>query len=130
MWRAFACSTTGLRATFRAWEYQPLGPFLSKNFATTVSPWVITPEALAPFRIPQSPRPEGDPRPLPYLWEDRDQREGALDLDLEVFLTTPGLREKGMAAHRIARSSTRHMYWTVAQLVAHHTCKRLQPPAG
>ena len=113
----------------QSWEYQPLGPFLSKNFATTVSPWVITPEALAPFRAAQSPRPEGDPRPLPYLWDDRDQREGALDLDLEVFLTTAGLREKGLPPHRIARSSTRHMYWTVAQLVAHHTSNgcNLQP---
>jgi fumarylacetoacetase len=106
----------------QSWEYQPLGPFLSKNFATTISPWVITPEALAPFRRPQGARPEGDPPPLPYLWNDRDQSEGALDLNLEVFLVTPGLREKGLPAHRIALSSTRHMYWTVAQLVSHHTC--------
>jgi fumarylacetoacetase len=105
----------------QSWEYQPLGPFLSKNFATTISPWVITPEALAPVRAAQYPRPEGDPRPLPYLWDDHDQHEGALDLDLEVFLTTAGLREKGLPPHRIARSSTRHMYWTVAQLIAHHT---------
>jgi len=105
----------------QGWEYQPLGPFLSKNFATTISSWVITPEALAPFRKPQDPRPEGDPRPLPYLWDDQDQREGALDLDLEVFLVTPGLREKDLPAHRVALSSTRYMYWTVAQLIAHHT---------
>jgi fumarylacetoacetase len=113
----------------QSWEYQPLGPFLSKNFATTISPWVITPEALAPFRAAQYPRPEGDPRPLPYLWDDRDQREGALDLDLEVFLMTAGLREKRLQPHRIARSSTRHMYWTVAQLIAHHTSNgcNLQP---
>jgi fumarylacetoacetase len=113
----------------QSWEYQPLGPFLSKNFATTISPWVITPEALAPVRAAQYPRPEGDPRPLPYLWDDRDQREGALDLDLEVFLMTAGLREKGLRPHRIARSSTRHMYWTVAQLIAHHTSNgcNLQP---
>jgi len=106
----------------QSWEYQPLGPFLSKNFATTISPWVITPEALAPFRTAQATRPEGDPRPLPYLWDERDQREGAIDLDLEVFLLTPGLREKGLKPHRIALSGTRHMYWTVAQLIAHHTC--------
>jgi fumarylacetoacetase len=106
----------------QSWEYQPLGPFLSKNFATTISPWVITPEALAPFRTAQTPRPHGDPRPLPYLWDEKDQREGAIDLDLEVFLLTPGLRGKGLAPHRIALSSTRHMYWTVAQLIAHHTC--------
>jgi fumarylacetoacetase len=105
----------------QSWEYQPLGPFLSKNFATTISPWVITPEALAPFRTPQDPRPEGDPRPLSYLWDDRDQREGALDLELEVLLVTASLREKGLSPHRVAISSTRHMYWTVAQLVTHHT---------
>jgi fumarylacetoacetase len=106
----------------QSWEYQPLGPFLSKNFASTISLWVVTPEALAPFRVPQNPRPEGDPQPLPYLLNDRDQREGALDLDLEVLLVTPGLREKRLPPHRVALSSTRHMYWTVAQLVAHHTC--------
>jgi fumarylacetoacetase len=105
----------------QSWEYQPLGPFLSKNFATTVSPWVVTAEALAPFRVPQNPRTEGDPRPLPYLFDERDQREGALDLELEVLVVTPGLREKGLPPHRVALSSTRYMYWTVAQLVAHHT---------
>src|SRR6516164_8801287 len=105
----------------QSWEYQPLGPFLSKNFETTISSWVITPEALAPFRRPQDPRSEGDPPPLPHLWGDRDQREGALDLELEVFLVTPGLREKDLPAHRVALSSTRYMYWTVAQLIAHHT---------
>ena len=113
----------------QAWEYQPLGPFLSKNFATTVSPWVVTPEALAPFRTPQPPRSEGDPKPLPYLFDEVDQREGAFDIELEVLLVTPGLREKAMAPHRLALSSTRHMYWTVSQLVAHHTCNgcNLQP---
>jgi fumarylacetoacetase len=105
----------------QSWEYQPLGPFLSKNFASTISPWVITPEALVPFRTAQNPRPDGDPRPLPYLWDERDQREGGIELELEVFLITSGLREKGLPPHRIALSSTRHMYWTVAQLIAHHT---------
>ena len=105
----------------QSWEYQPLGPFLSKNFGTTISPWVITPEALSPFRTAQHPRPEGDPRPLPYLWDEQDQRDGAIDLDLEVLLLTPGLREKGLPPHRVALSSTRHMYWTVAQLITHHT---------
>jgi len=104
----------------QSWEYQPLGPFLSKNFGTTISPWVIAPEALAPFRKPQDPRSEDDPRPLPYLWDDRDQREGALDLDLEVLLVTPRLKEKGLPPHRVALSSTRYMYWTVAQLITHH----------
>jgi hypothetical protein len=99
------------------------------GFATTISPWVITPEALAPFRTAQSPRPAGDPRPLPYLWDERDQGEGGIDLGLEVLLTTPGLREKGLPPHRIALSSTRHMYWTVAQLIAHRTSNgcNLQP---
>lgn len=105
----------------QSWEYQPLGPFLSKDFATTISPWVVTPEALVPFRVPQNSRSEGDPPPLPYLFDERDQREGALDLDLEVFLDTLGLQEKRLAPHRLAISSTRHMYWTVAQLIAHHT---------
>jgi fumarylacetoacetase len=105
----------------QSWEYQPLGPFLSKDFATTISPWVVTPEALAPFRVAQGPRSEGDPRPLPYLFDARDQREGALDLDLEVFLVTPGLQEKHLPPHRLAISGTRHMYWTVAQLITHHT---------
>ena len=82
----------------QAWEYQPLGPFLAKNFGSTVSPWVVTPEALAPFRAAQPPRPEGDPQPLPYLWDEADQAEGALALELEVLLLTPGLKEKGLAA--------------------------------
>ena len=113
----------------QAWEYQPLGPFLSKNFGTTVSPWVVTPEALAPFRIPQPRRAEGDPKPLPYLFDEADQREGAFDIELEVLLVTPGLEEKAKAPHRLALSSTRHMYWTVSQLVTHHTCNgcNLQP---
>ncbi len=113
----------------QAWEYQPLGPFLSKNFGSTVSPWVITPEALAPFRIPQPRRAEDDPKPLPYLFDEADQREGAFDIELEVLLVTLGLREKAMAPQRLALSSTRHMYWTVSQLIAHHTCNgcNLQP---
>jgi fumarylacetoacetase len=104
----------------QAWEYQPLGPFLAKNFGCTVSPWVITPEALAPFRAPQPARPDGDPRPLPYLWDPADQESGALAVDLEAFLLTQGLREKQLPAHQLCRSHTRHMYWTVAQMIAHH----------
>ncbi|MBX5473102.1 MAG: fumarylacetoacetate hydrolase family protein, partial [Acetobacteraceae bacterium] len=106
----------------QGWEYQPLGPFLAKNFATTVSPWIIMPEALAPFRIPQPPRPEGDPQPLAYLWDENDQRSGALAIMLEVLLLSPGMREKGMAPQRISVSNTKYLYWTVAQMVAHHTC--------
>jgi fumarylacetoacetase len=104
------------------WESQPLGPFLSKNFGTTISPWIITPEALAPFQMVQPARPEGDPKPLPYLWDDRDQREGQFDLEIEVLIHTDGMRAKGAPPQRIAVSNTKHLYWTVAQMVAHHTC--------
>lgn len=105
----------------QAWEYQPLGPFLAKNFISTVSCWVVTPEALAPFRIAQPRRPEGDPAPLPYLHDDKDQRSGAFDIELEVLLATQAMRDAGDAPQSIALSNTRHMYWTVAQMVAHHT---------
>jgi fumarylacetoacetase len=103
------------------WESQPLGPFLGKNFASTVSPWIVTPEALAPFRVAQPPRPEGDPRPLPHLWDEADQREGAFDIALEAFISTEGLRAKGLPPHRMSASNTTDLYWTLAQLVAHHT---------
>jgi len=113
----------------QAWEYQPLGPFLAKNFASTVSPWVITPEALEPFRKAQPVRPEGDPQPLPYLLDDADQATGALDVELEVLLLSEAMREQGLPPQRLALSNTQNMYWTVAQMVAHHSvggCK-LQP---
>ncbi len=80
----------------QAWEYQPLGPFLAKNFATTVSPWVVMPEALAPFRIAQPPRPAGDPQPLPYLLDAQDQAAGAFDIELEVLLQSAAMREQGL----------------------------------
>lgn len=105
----------------QAWEYQPLGPFLAKNFATSISPWIVTPEALAPFRVAQPARPDGDPAPLPYLWDAEDQSHGALDLELEVLLATPALKASGRPAHRLALGSARHLYWTLAQLVTHHT---------
>ncbi len=104
----------------QGWEYQPLGPFLGKSFATTVSPWVITPEALEPFRLAQPPRPTGDPQPLPYLSDGADQTGGALDIELEVLLLTLDMQAKGLAPHRLATSNARHLYWTVAQLVTHH----------
>ena len=104
------------------WESAPLGPFLSKNFGTTISPWIVTPEALAPFRIAQPERPAGDPRPLDYLWGEADQREGALDLHLEVLIQTEAMRAQGLPGQRIAVSNTKHLYWTVAQMVTHHTC--------
>jgi fumarylacetoacetase len=105
----------------QSWEYQPLGPFLSKNFATSVSTWVITPEALAPYRIALPARPAGDPEPLPYLRDEHDQRSGGLDLDLEVLITTQGMRDNCVPAQRLSLSSTQHMYWSVAQMIAHHT---------
>jgi fumarylacetoacetase len=105
----------------QAWEYQPLGPFLGKSFFTTISPWVVTPEALAPFRTAQAPRPTGDPAPLPYLFDAADQAAGALDVELEVFLLTSGLQAKGLAPQRLSVGNARYLYWTVAQLVAHHS---------
>jgi len=113
----------------QAWEYQPLGPFLSKDFGTTISPWIVTPEALAPFRVPQPKRPEGDPQPLPYLWDETDQQAGALDLELEVLLLTPAMRERGMPPHRLSLGSALNMYWTPAQLLTHHASNgcNLQP---
>ena len=106
---------------FQQWESQPLGPFLGKNFGSTVSPWIVTAEALAPFRVAQPARPQGDPRPLPHLWDDSDQSAGAFDIVLEAFLLTEGLRAKGLPPHRMSGSNTTDLYWTLAQLVAHHT---------
>jgi fumarylacetoacetase len=104
----------------QAWEYQPLGPFLSKNFASTISPWVVTMEALAPFRGAWS-RPEGDPQPFPYLDSPAVRSEGALDIRLEVLLETAAMRARGAAPQRLSATSYRHAYWTTEQLVAHHT---------
>jgi fumarylacetoacetase len=106
----------------QAWEYQPLGPFLGKNFATTVSPWVVTQEALAPFRVAAFARPEGDPAPLPYLTDGDDQAHGGLDITLEAYLATDAMRRVGVASQRLTRASFATTYWTVAQMVAHHTC--------
>ena len=114
----------------QAWEYQPLGPFLSKSFITSISPWVVTAEALEPFRLAQPARPEGDPQPLPYLFDARDQSAGAFDIELEVLLLTEGLREQNLPAHRLTLSNTQHMYWTVAQMVAHHSVNGCQLQAG
>lgn len=104
----------------QAWEYQPLGPFLAKNFHSTISPWVVTPEALAPFRAEQTPRPKGDPRPLPYLWDESDQAHGALSLTLEVWLTTETMRQKGVAPCRLSSGPASNMYWTIGQILTHH----------
>lgn len=114
----------------QAWEYQPLGPFLAKNFATSVSPWVVTAEALAPFRKAQPARPEGDPQPLPYLLDEHDQAQGAFDIQLEVLLQTAAMREQGIEPLRLALSNTQNMYWTVAQMVAHHSVGGCKLQAG
>jgi fumarylacetoacetase len=114
----------------QAWEYQPLGPFLAKNFLTSISPWVITPEALAPFRRPMPPRPDGDPAPLPYLWDEDDQQGGGLGIGLEVSLLTQAMRDAGMEPHRLSRgTAAAAMYWSAAQIVAHHSSNgcNLQP---
>ena len=87
-----------------------------------MSPWIVTAEALEPFRVAQPPRPAGDPRPLPYLWDDRDQQSGQYDIALEALILTAQMREKGQEPHRMSQSNTTDLYWTVAQLVAHHTC--------
>ena len=105
----------------QGWEYQPLGPFLGKNFATTVSPFVVTSEALAPFRMAAFTRPAGDPAPLPHLDDAADRAQGGLDVTLEAYIASAAMREAGMAPLRLARTSFAHMYWTVAQMVAHHT---------
>lgn len=104
----------------QAWEYQPLGPFLGKNFATSVSPWIVTAEALAPFHAPATPRPEGDPKPLPYLFSEADQQRGGFDIGLEVLIATAKMREQGIAPHQLSRVNFNTMYWTPAQMIAHH----------
>ncbi|HET8667727.1 MAG TPA: fumarylacetoacetase [Terriglobales bacterium] len=105
----------------QAWEYQPLGPFLAKNFATTISPWIVTAEALAPYRAPAFQRPPNDPSPLPYLFDERDQKSGGLDLTLEAALCTRRMREKNVPPQELSRGSFRDMYWTIAQMIAHHS---------
>ncbi|MFC0408674.1 fumarylacetoacetase [Roseomonas elaeocarpi] len=102
------------------WEMFPLGPFLSKSFATTVSPWVVTPEALAPFRVAAMARPEGDPAPLPYLLDAADQAAGGLDVRLSVLIRTARMRAAGEEPVVIITSNARHLYWTPAQMVTHH----------
>jgi fumarylacetoacetase len=104
------------------WESAPLGPFLGKSFGSTVSPWMVTLEALAPFRVAQPPRPAGDPQPLPYLWDKADQAQGAFDIELEALILTEKMRAGGQQPHRMSHSNTTDLYWTIAQMVAHQTC--------
>jgi fumarylacetoacetase len=105
----------------QAWESQPLGPFLSKSFATSIGPWIVTLEALTPFRSAQRPRAEDTPPPLAYLQDEEDQARGAFDVTLEVYLSSARMREQHLEPMRVSRSSMRDLYWTPAQLVAHHT---------
>jgi fumarylacetoacetase len=112
----------------QAWEYQPLGPFLAKSFATTVAPWIVTLEALAPYRVEWT-RAAGDPPPLPYLDSPAARARGAFDVRIETWLETAQMRASGAAAVRLSHSTMKHAYWTVGQLVAHHTVNgcNLQP---
>ena len=113
----------------QAWEYQPLGPFLGKSFATTVSPWIVTLEALEPYRVPAFRRPEGDPAPLPYLSDEADQREGMYSIEVEMSLRSAKMRAAKIPAQRLSRGSYASSYWTPTQLVAHHASNgcNLQP---
>jgi fumarylacetoacetase len=113
----------------QSWEYQPLGPFLAKNFATTVSPWVVTLEALEPFRVPAATRPRGDPAPLPYLNSPGQAAHGGFDVTVEVYLVSARMRGEGHAPMRLSRGRVADLYWTPAQMLAHHTSNgcNLQP---
>jgi fumarylacetoacetase len=113
----------------QAWEYQPLGPFLAKNFATSLAPWVVTLDALAPFRAAAFPRPDSDPAPLPHLFSTRDAASGGFHLTLEVLLTSERMRGSECPPARLSRSNLSVMYWTFGQMIAHHTSNgcNLQP---
>jgi fumarylacetoacetase len=113
----------------QAWEYQPLGPFLGKNFATTISPWIITLEALEPYRVPWS-REANEPQPLPYLDSALMRGAGAIDIQLEAWIETASMRAAGQAATRLSHTSFRHAYWNIAQMVAHHTINGCNLQAG
>ena len=105
----------------QAWEYQPLGPFLSKNFASTLSPWIVTMEALSPFRQ-EFKRPDGEPQPLAYLSSEVNSLQGAFDVKLEVLIQTEAMRKAGLPFERLTYSNFNEAaYWTVAQMVTHHT---------
>jgi fumarylacetoacetase len=105
----------------QAWEYQPLGPFLAKNFATTVSPWVVTMDALEPFRLAPAARPDGDPQPLPYLVGPDDRARGAIDVSLDVSISSAMMRDAGRPPCRLSTSNLRSLYWTLGQMATHHT---------
>jgi fumarylacetoacetase len=105
----------------QSWEYQPLGPFLGKSFATSVSPWVVPMAAFAPFRVPVAMNSAREPELLSYLFEATDQYTGAIDMTVEAWLLTPAMRAASEAPHRLSQANLRDLYWTPAQLIAHHT---------
>jgi fumarylacetoacetase len=113
----------------QGWEYQPLGPFLAKNLLTTISPWIVTPEALAPFRVPAMHRDATDPPLFAHLSDDADQQSGGLDVALEISILTPTMRSQSLSPHPIGTSNARFLFWTPAQMVAHHASNgcMLQP---
>jgi fumarylacetoacetase len=113
----------------QSWEYQPLGPFLAKSFATTISPWIVSLEALAPYRVPTPERPAGDPPPLTYLRSCTTERDG-IDLWLEVYLESRHMREAGAAPMLLSRSNLRNLYWSISQLITHHTSNGCNLRAG
>jgi len=114
----------------QAWEYQPLGPFLAKSFATTISPWVVTMDALEPFRVPAVIRSQGDPQPLPYLDSPEDRRTDAIDVQLEVWLSTEKMRREGAAPVRLSEGNLKDLYWTPAQMLTHHASNDCNLRAG
>jgi fumarylacetoacetase len=105
----------------QTWEYQPLGPFLAKNFATTMSPWIVTLDALEPYRVPPPPRASGDPAPLEYLSDADDRRRGAFSIFVEVHLVSARMRDQGIPPMRVSRGAFSDMYWTLGQMLVHHT---------
>jgi fumarylacetoacetase len=112
------------------WEYQPLGPFLAKNFATSISPYIVTLEALAPFRVPAEQRAEGDPQPLEYLSDAQDQQSGCFDIQLEVFLSSEKMRAADQAPIALSKNNFKAMYWTIAQMLTHHSTSGCNLRAG
>ena len=117
---ASALAAFGAERDIQAWEYQPLGPFLRKSFATTISPWVVTMEALEPLRVPAFERAAGDPNPLPYLDSPEEREHGGIDITLEVYLGTVAMRAASMPPLLLSRGTARNLYWTIGQLLAHH----------
>ena len=112
------------------WEYQPLGPFLAKSFATTISPWVVSLEALAPFRCPVLERAADDPKPLPYIASPAVDTHGGIDITLEVFIQSEKMRDAGHEAQLLSRGSFKDMYWSITQMLAHHASNGVNVEPG